>query len=70
MSLTKASYSMISGAPVNVVDFGAVCDGVTDDTVAVQAAVTHCLVDPLRPRALIIPGQCKLTASINSSGAI
>lgn len=65
MSLTKASYSMISGAPVNVVDFGAVCDGVTDDTVAVQAAVTHCLVDPLRPRALIIPGQCKLTAPIN-----
>jgi hypothetical protein len=65
MSLTKASYSMISGAPVNVVDFGAVCDGVTDDTVAVQAAVTYCLVDPLRPRALIIPGQCKLTAPIN-----
>lgn len=64
MSLTKVSYSMINGAPVNVVDFGAVCDGVTDDTVAVQAAVTYCLTDPLRPRPLIIPGQCKLTAPI------
>lgn len=38
MSLTKVSYSMISGAPVNVLDFGAVGDGVTDDTAAFVAA--------------------------------
>ncbi|CAB4152660.1 Intramolecular chaperone auto-processing domain containing protein [uncultured Caudovirales phage] len=39
MSLTKASYSMITGAPANVLDFGAVGDGTTDETSAIQAAI-------------------------------
>jgi hypothetical protein len=39
MSLTKATYSMIEGAPANVLDFGAVGDGVANDTAAIQAAV-------------------------------
>jgi len=39
MSLTKVSYSMIDGASVNVLDFGATGDGTTDDTAAIQAAI-------------------------------
>lgn len=51
MSLTKVSFSMIDGASINVVDFGAVGDGVADDTVAIQAAFTAvqnrgCIVFP------------------------
>jgi hypothetical protein len=38
MSLTKVSFSMINGDVVNVLDFGAVGDGVTNDTAAIQAA--------------------------------
>lgn len=37
MSLTKVTYSMISGAPLNILDFGAV-DG-QDSTAAIQAAL-------------------------------
>ena len=39
MALTKASYSMITGAPANALDFGAVADGVTNNTAAIQAAL-------------------------------
>lgn len=41
MALTKATYSMIDGAPINVLDFGATGDGVTDDTSAIQAAINY-----------------------------
>lgn len=39
MSLTKATYSMIDGAPVNILDYGAVGDEITDCTTAIQAAL-------------------------------
>lgn len=39
MALTKVTFSMIDGACVNVRDFGAVGDGVANDTAAIQAAI-------------------------------
>jgi hypothetical protein len=39
MSLTKVSNSMITGAFANVMDFGAVGNGTTDDTTAINLAI-------------------------------
>jgi len=39
MSLTKATFSMINGASANVLDFGAVGDGVTNDYQAIRNAL-------------------------------
>lgn len=41
MALTKVTYSMIDGASVNVFDYGATGDGVTDDTAAINAALAY-----------------------------
>lgn len=41
MSLTKVSYSMIQGTPVNVLDYGADPTGATDSTAALQAAFDY-----------------------------
>ncbi|MEI6287165.1 MAG: right-handed parallel beta-helix repeat-containing protein [Bacillota bacterium] len=40
MALTKVSYSMIQGGSANVLDFGATGNGSTDDTTAIQLAIT------------------------------
>lgn len=39
MGLTKVSYAMIDGTPANVRDYGAVGDGVTNDSAAFNAAL-------------------------------
>lgn len=39
MSLTKVSYSMITGAPANIMDYGATGNGSTNDAASIQAAI-------------------------------
>jgi hypothetical protein len=60
MALTKATYFMIEGAPVNVLDYGAVGDGVTNDTAAVQAALNSGRKNILFPQ-----GTYKVTSSLS-----
>lgn len=63
MSLTKVSYSMIDGAPVNVRDFGAVGDGVNDDTQAIVDAIAYCQANSLQTLYLGV-GVFKITDTI------
>lgn len=44
MSLTKVTYSMIQGAPFNVLDYGADPTGVSNSATAIQAAITAAAV--------------------------
>jgi hypothetical protein len=47
MALTKVSFSMITGAPVNPLDFGATGTGAGNDTAGLQAAINACPVGGL-----------------------
>lgn len=49
---------------VSVKDFGAVGDGVADDSAAVQAAVNYCL-SQTPASTLVITGNCRLGSSVN-----
>ena len=55
MSLTKATYSMITGAPVNVLDYGADPTGVADSTGAIQAAIDVCAGNSTS-KTVVLPG--------------
>lgn len=62
MALTKVSYSMIAGEYANAVDYGAVGDGTTDDTAALQAAINGAIA---AKKPLYIPaGTYKTTATL------
>lgn len=67
MSLTKVTYSMIDGASVNVKDFGAVGDGVTDDTAAIQAAIDAVEAKTTRPSVYLPSGIYRTTAKLEIS---
>src|SRR5205085_11533274 len=54
---------------VSVKDFGAACDGTTNDTAAVQAAITY--AESLTRRgAVLVPGFCKITATLTITKGI
>jgi hypothetical protein len=62
MTLTKATYSLINGPVGNVKDFGAKGDGVTNDTAALQAAITSiCNAEGI---LLFPPGVYKISAPL------
>lgn len=63
MSLTKASYSLINGAPANVLDYGAKGDGITDDSAAFTGAWTAS-----NPQSAFVPkGTYKVTGTITGN---
>jgi hypothetical protein len=59
MALTKATYSLIEGAPVNVLDYGADPTGVADSTAAIQAALNIA-----GPKTVVIPAGTYLITSL------
>jgi hypothetical protein len=79
MSLTKVTYAMIDGALVNPTDFGAVANGVADDTVALKAAFdyaiplklavqldgTYLVSGPIQPYALRATGAAHIVCKGN-----
>jgi len=62
MSLTKVSYSMIKGAPANVMDFGAVGDGVANDTAAIVAALAAADAIYFPPGTYLVSGNINIQA--------
>jgi parallel beta-helix repeat protein len=67
MALTKVTYSMIAGSPVNIVDFGAVGDGVTNDTLAIQNAIDFAETNQL---PLYIPEQTFVVTALTVSNPL
>jgi len=71
MPLTKVSYSMIDGAVVNALDYGAVGDwngsSGTDNTSAFQAAIDAC---PDGGTVFIPAGKYRVTSAISTTKAV
>jgi hypothetical protein len=70
MSLTKVSYSMITGAVVNVLDYGADPTGVADSTAAIQNAIdkacSQAVGSSVGNIVYLPPGDYKITSTITT----
>lgn len=60
--VTKTNFRMIVGSPVNIMDYGAIGDGVNDDTSAIQAAINA--ANTSRNAIFIPSGVFRLTGTI------
>lgn len=66
MPLTKVTYSMIFGACVNVQDFGAVGDGTTDDTTAINLAIAKANATQQTLYFPVTTGNYKITSALTA----
>jgi hypothetical protein len=64
MALTKTHSRMIAGSAVNVIDFGAVGDGVADDTAAIQAAVNSGAFEIIIPEGTYSTGAISVSSNV------
>lgn len=69
IAASGVKFRRVEKGSVNLMWAGAKCDGVTDDTVAVQKVVDYCATFSQWPE-LIIPGKTYLTASVNINRAV
>jgi hypothetical protein len=70
MSLTKASYSMITGAPANVLDYGADPTGVADSKSAIDLALASGIKEIYFPKGTYkYLGQMTIPSGIKMIGA-
>lgn len=63
MSLTKVTYSMIENAYLDVKNYGAVGDGITDDTSAIQLALNE-MVSYSKRALYFPPGKYLITSTL------
>jgi polygalacturonase len=61
MPLTKASYSMITGSPLNILDFGADSTGATDCSAVIATALAQAVSNVL----YFPPGTYLINSPIN-----
>lgn len=67
MAITKVTYSMIDGAPVNVLDFGADNTGSADSTTAINNAIQYAKTNGAQ--SVVFPyGEYTVSGKINIAG--
>jgi len=69
MTQTKLAFNQINGNVVSVLDYGAVGDGVTDDSSSIQAAIDYAQNSTASRAVLFPPGQYLISTSLSITAA-